>query len=304
MTNTRMDSPLSTRKQNIAQHFTNADNYNHYATVQANICDILVSKINQPHQNAVLEIGAGQGQLTQKLSQQITADSWHINELCAEHKNRLQTILPQAHIHIADAEHLNPILSRLTKNSPIANQQTTSKKELFSLIISASAVQWFDQPLGFIAQSAEALQTGGQLLFNTFTPNNFKQIRQLTGKGLDYPTIEQWENQLIRHNFEIIEISTHLYELEFDSPLAVLKHVKQTGVSVNTDKSFQWTKSSLVKFIEDYQRLFSVNNENNENQNAKNQNTATQDTTSQNAESKTNKVILSYEALVVNAVKG
>ncbi|PID36799.1 MAG: hypothetical protein CR966_01835 [Pseudomonadales bacterium] len=76
----------------------------------------------------------------------------------------------------------------------------------------------------------------------------------------------------------------------------MLKHVKQTGVSVNTDKSFHWTKSSLAKFIKDYQRLFSVN--------TISQETATQNTTSQNAKSKTDKVILSYEALVVNAVKG
>ncbi len=245
---------FSTRKRHIATHFANAPEYGRYASVQAQVCELLLQRIHSAYHSKVLEIGAGQGQLTKKLIKAISADSWYINELCAEHVCQLRSLLPSAHLCIGDGEYLS--LPEALPNK--LDQQ-------FSLLISASAVQWFDNPLNIIAQASRYLQAGGQLLFNSFTPNNFYQIKQLTGQGLDYPKTEQWQDALVEQGFDLREISTHRYQLSFASPYEVLKHVKQTGVSVvgtsidpkRNEADFRWTKSSLTQFDQDYQRLFS-----------------------------------------------
>ncbi len=234
---------LTPRKQTISKHFSQATDYNQYATVQAQVCDLLITKICQYQQANILEIGAGLGQLTQRLKKQINAENWHINELCSEHASKLQKILPQAQFYFGDGENL--LLD-----------------DKFSLIISANTVQWFDNPLSFIGNFHAHLQAGGQLLFNTFTKNNLLEIKKLTNKGLNYPSKKQWLTELEKYNFKISEISTHQYQLTFDSPYKVLKHIQKTGVSVNNidnQANFTWTRSSLKRFEEDYQQLFSDN---------------------------------------------
>ncbi len=97
---------LTPRKQTISKHFAQAVDYNKYATVQAQVCDLLITKICQPQQANILEIGAGLGQLTQRLKKQIHAENWHINELCSEHAPKLQKIIPQAKFYFGDGENL------------------------------------------------------------------------------------------------------------------------------------------------------------------------------------------------------
>ncbi len=139
--------------------------------------NIKLTSRKQTIQANILEIGAGFGQLTQRLKKQINAENWHINELCSEHASKLQKIIPQAQLHLGDGENL-----------------LLDKK--FSLIISANTVQWFDNPLSFIASSHNNLQAGGQLLFNTFTKNNLLEIKHLTNKSLSYPSKKQWLTEL------------------------------------------------------------------------------------------------------------
>ena len=74
-----------------------------------------------------------------------------INELADCQFNALQNIFPKAKIMIGDAENL-------------------AFGQHFSLIISANAIQWFDEPLNFIDSSYSRLISNGQMLFNTFSP--------------------------------------------------------------------------------------------------------------------------------------
>lgn len=266
MNNTNLFKSLSYRKQVIAQHFAQANEYDKHADIQQQVCQLLLTTITNHRQNSVLEVGAGSGQMTRLLAKNVQSNAWMINELCAKQSPILQSILPTANIMIGDAETLN-----------IGNAH--------SLIISANAVQWFDNPLRFIEQSYQNLQSGGQLLFNTFTPNNFLQIKALTGQGLDYPTIETWKRTLESSGFQHIELSTHRFDLKLPSPYAVLKHMQLTGVSTNqtiaaTDKPFTWTKSRLKDFEARYCQQFAMEDSNGE--------TA---------------VILTYEVLIMNAFK-
>lgn len=249
MTTLDTSNELSVRKQTIARHFANASDYDQHANIQQTVCQYLLENIAHTEQNSVLEVGAGTGQMTQLLAVNIQSQYWLINELCREQTATLQSILPTARIIIGDAE-------------------TIDLAENHSLIVSANAVQWFDNPLSFVTQSAQRLQSGGQLVFSTFTPNNFLQIKTITGQGLYYPDIDEWQLVLDSAGFEDVELSIQRYDLPFLSPYAVLKHMKLTGVSTNQTqvrsdgtKTFMWTKSRLQQFESDYWQHFSEEDE-------------------------------------------
>lgn len=268
---------ISVRKQTIARHFAQASDYEQHANIQQQVCQLLLASIAHHRQDSVLEIGAGTGQMTRLLAAHLQSKHWIINELSDRQSPSLQSLLPSAHpsakIAMGDAEIID-------------------LGDTHSLIISANAVQWFDEPLSFIQQSAHRLQAGGQLLFNTFTPNNFLQIKALTGQGLAYPTIEAWRLALDNAGFEEIQLSTQRFELPFARPYDVLKHMKLTGVSTNQTQAqtptttslktqpFMWTKASLQQFEADYWQQFGMQNANGQ-----------------------PCVNLTYEVLIVNAFK-
>lgn len=258
---------LSSRKKTIAHHFANASGYDQHASIQQQVCELLLAKIANTYPVSVLEVGAGTGQMTRLLARNIDSRQWIINELASKQLPILQKILPTARLIFGDAENLD-----LGSNH--------------GLIVSANAVQWFDNPLGFIKQSYERLASGGQLLLNTFTPNNFLQVKALTGQGLQYPTINDWQSALITSGFECIELSTHRFDLPFSNPYAVLKHMQLTGVSTNhtidatSATPFRWTKSRLQQFEREYWQQFGAKNTNGE-----------------------PCVNLTYEVLIISAVK-
>ena len=244
---------LSTRKKTIARHFATADDYDQHAKIQQQVCHDLLENITRTQQKSVLEIGAGTGQMTRLLAANIQSQHWLINELCAERAAILQSILPTANILIGDAESI-----QLSADSNSINPNLLEH----SLIISANAVQWFDNPLNLITQSAQCLQAGGQLVFNTFTPDNFLQIKKLTGQGLHYPTSNEWQSAMKDAGFEKIVLSTQRIDVAFANPYSVLKHMKLTGVSTNqarssSNKPFLWNKSRLKQFEQDYWQQFS-----------------------------------------------
>ena len=260
--------PLSPRKKTIARHFSHAADYEQHANIQRQICQHLIARVAQPQQQRVLEVGAGTGQLTALLAAHIHSDDWDINELSSSQAATLQSLLPTATILIGDAE-------------------TMDLADHYSLIMSANAVQWFDNPLNFIAQSMARLDTGGQLLFNTFTPDNFLQIKTLTDQGLYYPDTAEWHKALVEVGFKNIELKTERFELLFSRPYEVLKHMKLTGVSTNLaqvnaahSQPFVWTKSRLQQFESDYWQRFAVKNDQDQPQ-----------------------VALTYEALIISAFK-
>lgn len=258
------------RKQAIAHNFASAVDYNRHATVQHKICELLIEQIAKANHAKILEIGAGTGQLTKLLADKIAAKAMIcqdiiINDLASAQADTLQAIIPTA--------------SALTANVVIGDAETLNFGQHFSLIISANAVQWFDEPLRFIDRAYFQLDSGGQLLFNTFSPKHFLQISALTGQGLTYPSGQDWQERLTQVGFTQIQITTKRFDLAFSSPMAVLRHMKLTGVSTNMSTTpFVWNKAKLADFKQNYQSQFANPNSPSE-------------------------VILTYEALIISAVK-
>lgn len=246
---------LTGRKQLIAQRFSQAQSYDEHAFIQQEVCEQLIALVLNPRHESILEIGAGSGQLTRLLAQAIQCRHWTINELCQVHATTLQAIIPTANLHIGDAEgsDYNDI-SALGQNH--------------SLIISANAIQWFDSPLGLIEQAASQLLSGGQLLFSTFTPAHFHELKTLTGQGLNYPSQEDWRAELDKWGFTIHYCDTYHSGLTFATPYEVLRHLKATGVTaippshrLGEKKGSQppfWNKQRLADFDQQYRQQFAT----------------------------------------------
>ena len=126
----------------------------------------------------------------------------------------------------------------------------------FDLIASASTFQWFTTPEETFKKLSKRLEQRGVLVFSTFGKFNLREIRLTTGGGLDYRNKEELE-KMLKPYFEIELIEEEFHMLEFDTPLAVLQHLKKTGVNVSGDSTI-WTKGRVDAFIKDYNARFAI----------------------------------------------
>ncbi|PKQ60334.1 malonyl-[acyl-carrier protein] O-methyltransferase BioC [Labilibaculum filiforme] len=213
------------------------ETYRKHAIVQEAIASRLINELlRQPkkHFPRVLEIGCGPAVLTEKFFQKFNADLYYANDIVKEYANILKSIHSDIQFLGGDIEAME-----LPQN--------------MNLIISSSTFQWFNNLDEFLTKIHKALQVDGLLVFSTFGPDNFREIREVNGKGLNYLSFGKLE-RLLSEKFEILWSDKETITRFFSNPLGVLAHMKQTGVNGIPGKA--WTKTDLKNFNEDYQDLF------------------------------------------------
>ena len=114
-------------------------------------------------------------------------------------------------------------------------------------------IQWFSNPEAFFKRCLFSLKPGGILAFSSFGKLNFKEIRDLTGVGLNYFDKEDYI-RMLGSGFEILCSEEESIVSRFESPTDVLNHMKKTGVSGTG--SYRWTKDSLREFHERYISIY------------------------------------------------
>lgn len=120
------------------------------------------------------------------------------------------------------------------------------------LITSCSTLQWFADTERFFARCHRFLSDGGILAFSTFGKKNMREIHALTGHGLEYLSLDNLK-VLLSPRFEILYAEEEIVSLPFGTPLEVLRHLKQTGVT-GTEKRV-WTRGRLQSFCDEYIRM-------------------------------------------------
>ena len=229
---------MSIDKALVAQRFAKAgQSYVEHAVVQKQISAQLFEylKVYCPQNLAsVLEIGCGSGNLTHLFQTHFQFDQLFLNDLYEDVDQHFSTIENIAWL-IGDIEQLH-------------------LPQSLDAVISSSALQWMTDLPKLLHRIHDALKPNAYFGFSTFGSDNLTEIKQLTGQGLNYISLEFLKRQLEQQNFEVLLIEQEVKQIYFDHPKSVLQHLKATGVSA-TAKSHRWTKQSLQQFYSDYQQF-------------------------------------------------
>ncbi|EAI5010091.1 methyltransferase domain-containing protein, partial [Campylobacter jejuni] len=122
-------------------------------------------------------------------------------------------------------------------------------KEKFDLIVSNATLQWLDLKR-ILPSLRDMLNQNGILLLSTFAEQNLKEIKQSTGFGLNYFSLNELE-QNFKVYFNEVKITQELVELSFDNALDVFRHLKLSGV--NSLGFYPLNKGFLKEFEEKFQ---------------------------------------------------
>ncbi|HEA8096579.1 TPA: methyltransferase domain-containing protein, partial [Campylobacter jejuni] len=180
-------------------NFLKAKDYEKHAKVQdfmgLKLCEIL-KDLKISHFEKVFEFGCGRGELSKKLQNFITFDEYLKNDILDFKEN--------SNILIFDMNEIS--------------KQDLSK-EKFDLIVSNATLQWLDLKQ-IIPSLRDMLNQNGILLLSTFAKQNLKEIKQSTGFGLNYFSLNELE-QIFKIYFNEVKITQELVELSFDNALDV-----------------------------------------------------------------------------------
>ena len=230
---------VSVDKALVAQRFAKAgQSYVEHAVVQKQISAQLFEYLKSycPKTfDSVLEIGCGSGNLTHLFRTHFQFDQLFLNDLYEDVDQHFSTIQNIAWL-IGDVEQLH-------------------LPQSLDAVISSSALQWMTDLPTLLHRIHDALKPNAYFGFSTFGSDNLTEIKQLTGQGLNYISLEFLKRQLEQQNFEVLFIEQEVKQIYFDHPKSVLQHLKATGVTA-TAKSHRWTKQSLQQFYLDYQQFY------------------------------------------------
>lgn len=225
-------------KRLIAERFARArDTYSQEARVQQQVAEKMMRLLPDVRFRHIVEFGCGTGSYSRILLHQLQPETLLLNDLCPEMKECLTDLLLQ------DAVQFMP-----------GDAEVLEFPEKTDLITSCSTLQWFNNPKRFFARCHSFLTDNGYLAFSTFGAENMREIRTLTGHGLDYLPVEKL-NELLSPYFETVYAEEEIVPLPFATPLQVLQHLKQTGVT-GTEKKI-WTRGRLQAFCNGYIGQFS-----------------------------------------------
>ena len=235
---------MNADKSLISRRFAHAlSTYEEEAQVQAQVGDTLLAYLAEtlPRVNPrnALEIGCCTGILTEKIVARLSSlVQLTVCDLVAAFQSCIDT------------------RSRAWRQYVSFLAGDIEKVELpqsYDLILSSSTLHWVHDLPGLSEKLARHLEKGGALAIALYGPDNFSEIREITGSGLPYCDLEGLCRILSRH-FHILLARENREALWFADPLALLRHLRATGV--NAFSATGWTRGRLAAFADAYRERF------------------------------------------------
>lgn len=214
--------------------------YNQNAIVQDMMASKMLIELHKisPEFENILELGTGTGLLTKKIAANIKFENYYANDLVDKSKTYVQRMIPNAQFFCGNA-----LKIKIPKKA--------------DLIVSNAMFQWFENLEKAISIIKLSLNKNGILAFSTFSPENYKEIKELTGLTLQYKTQNEIEEILKKQGFDILYSEKFYEEIKFKSPLELLAHMKNTGVNSLSEKT--WTVKKVKEFCDKYSQKYPQN---------------------------------------------
>ena len=202
----------------IAEGFSRAGNsYNENAVVQREICERICERLAlmlpgmTTEKISLLEIGVGNGLLTGEWRKILTPDK-------------------ATYVDLTEM----PVFGAAREESYVkvdAEAWFEESREAFDIILSASAMQWFADPVRFVTTVRRHLNPGGFAILSTFVRGNLKELDILRPSPIIYRTAEEYG--------AVFGVRTEEWErkLSFSSSRDMMMHLRLTGVSPRMKKS-------------------------------------------------------------------
>lgn len=223
--------------KSVKKHFEKSlDKYDENAVVQKFLAKKLAEEtaLLKNEFGNILELGSGTGLLTRELKEKLKFNSYTANDLSEKSKKYIDKILKN-YIFIS------------------GNAQKIHTGKTYDLIISNAMFQWFSNLDEVLNKYKNFLNKEGIIAFTTFLPDNFPQFKEISGLSLKYKSKSELE-EILNKNYKIITLKEYKKTLEFNSPLELLYHMKNTGV--NSLNSTTWTFSDVKNFCRKYSKLY------------------------------------------------
>ena len=191
-----------------------------------------------PKVASLLELGCGTGNLSRLLAHLPDLQTLYLNDLCA-----------------ASACLSHEFTGRLRSEFISGDMDSIAFPSHLDAVVSSSALQWSQDLPALLTKISASLKPQGWLAFASFGPSHYQEIKALTNIGLHYPSLTDIA-QCLQADFDLLWQSETPHTQGFANPMAVLQHMRQTGVSGISKQA--WTKSKLQAFCHDYQATYAT----------------------------------------------
>ena len=217
------------------------ETYDESAIVQKAMAQELTEKICKyagTNFTEIFEFGSGTGFLTTCLADKINFSNYYANDIVEKSENFVKNIIPESEFIPGDIE-------------------AVEIQKQYDLIVSNASMQWVTDIDSLLKKFRNILKPEGILAFTTFGEQNYKEIKDTTGLALNYLKTDTL-TQLCESYFSIEYLEEKTEILLFDTPMDVLKHIKDSGT--NGIQTINWTVKKLKDFEKFYSLKFSENN--------------------------------------------
>lgn len=196
--------------------------YDKAALVQTKMAKRLASFLPEgTHFKRGYEFGCGTGLLTEQLLRRATVDSLLLNDLSPQ----MLTLTRQK---------LEPYQGKSFHQISFIEgrcEQLSLPSSSFDLVASSATLQWITSPFDFLKKAISLLRPEGILLIATFGEKNLWELRNLTKRGLHYPTLKEYSSFFSSERLSLEHAEEEQVTLFFPNTKTLFRHLQDTGVN-------------------------------------------------------------------------
>ncbi len=234
---------VKVEKEKIRSHFAGAaKTYDQYAVVQRKTARRLLTLLTEIIENTpefILEVGCCTGYLTRNLVAVFPGVKiFDVNDLVAEFSETVSSLGSSGNMRFLPGD-----------------IEKIELPEKYDLICSSSTFHWLHDLQALFHKLRIHMAPGGMVAFSMYGPENLREIRKITGKGLHYISLDR-VREMLEGSFEVMSAEESVESVIFPDPVTVQDHLRKTGVNALAQQG--WNRERQKIFSQTYQQCFST----------------------------------------------